>query len=110
MYMRKATFRLMLIALPMLLGLVSCAEHDNPINMASLKGLYWGVSDEKGTLPDYFELTEYDRMGMAYQFIEDGTGYGFIFFFTKNTHRNTMCFHQFMEFSLMNFSTISRFM
>lgn len=83
MNMRKATFRLMLIALPMLLGLVSCAEHDNPINMASLKGLYWGVSDEKGTLPDYFELTEYDRMGMAYQFNEDGTGYGIIFFFNN---------------------------
>lgn len=81
----KKTFRLLLMALPMLLGIVSCAEKDNPVDPNPLakqvSGLWWSLADQKGTLPDYFEITEYSRLGMAYQFNEDGTGYGIIFFF-----------------------------
>lgn len=81
----KKTFRLLLMALPIVLGLVSCAEKDNPVDPNPLakqvSGLWWSLADQKGTLPDYFEITEYSRLGMAYQFNEDGTGYGIIFFF-----------------------------
>ena len=85
----KQTIRLLLMALPIVLGLASCAEKDNPVDPNPLakqvSGLWWSLSDQKGTLPDYFEITEYSRLGMAYQFNEDGTGYGIAFFFNNES-------------------------
>ena len=83
--MRKNIFKIWLMALPMLLGLAACAEHDNPTDPNPLakqvSGLWWTLIDSKGTLPDEFEGFDYTRMGMAYQLNEDGTGYGVAFFF-----------------------------
>lgn len=83
--MKKNIFKILLMALPMLLGLAACAEHDNPTDPNPLakqvSGLWWSLIDSKGTLPDEFEGFDYTRMGMAYQLNEDGTGYGVAFFF-----------------------------
>ncbi len=70
----------------MLLGLASCAEHDNLASNPLAKqvsGLWWTLIDTEGTLPEEFEAMDYTRMGMAYQLNEDGTGYGVTFFFNN---------------------------
>lgn len=86
--MRKQIRLLLMLALPMLLGLASCAEHDNPAGdpnplAAQVSGLWWTLIDTEGTLPEEFEAMDYTRMGMAYKLNEDGTGYGVTFFFNN---------------------------
>lgn len=86
--MRKQIRLLLMLALPMLLGLASCAEHDNPAGdpnplAKQVSGLWWTLIDTEGTLPEEFEAMDYTRMGMAYQLNEDGTGYGVTFFFNN---------------------------
>lgn len=85
--MRKQIRLLLMLALPIVLGLVSCAERDNPVDPNPLakqvSGLWWTLIDTEGTLPEEFEAMDYTRMGMAYQLNEDGTGYGVTFFFNN---------------------------
>ena len=85
--MKKNIFKIWLMALPMLLGLAACAEHDNPTDpnplVKQVSGLWWTLIDTEGTLPEEFEAMDYTRMGMAYQLNEDGTGYGVTFFFNN---------------------------
>ena len=50
----KKTFRfLMLMALPMLLGLASCAEHDNPVDpnplASQVSGMWYNIADIEGS-------------------------------------------------------------
>ena len=51
--MRKRIRLLLMLALPMLLGLVSCAEHDNPVDPNPLakqvSGLWWSLTEQEGT-------------------------------------------------------------
>ena len=81
--MRKQ-IRLLLMALPMLLGLASCAEHDNPDPNPLAKqvsGMWWSLADQEGTYKDVTDSYPYTRLGQAICFNEDGTGYGITFFF-----------------------------
>ena len=76
----KQTFRfLMLMALPMLLGLASCVEHDNPVNnnplASQVSGMWYAQYDEQGTTPYEF-LGEYTHVINSILLNEDGTGYG----------------------------------
>ena len=73
----------MLLALPMMLGLTSCAEYDNPVNSQTvqLSGLWWSLTDQEGTFSDAADSYPYTRMGQAICFNDDGTGYGVTFFF-----------------------------
>ena len=85
----KKTIRLFwLMALPMLLGLASCAEKDNPYPPNPLakqvSGLWWSLTDQEGTYKDATDSYPYTRMGQAICFNEDGTGYGITFFFNDD--------------------------
>lgn len=79
--MKKNIFKIWIMALPMLLGLAACAEHDNPTDPNPLakqvSGLWWTLIDYEGEIHGQ----DFTRMGMAYQLNEDGTGYGVTFFF-----------------------------
>lgn len=83
--MKKNTFKIMLMALPMLLGFVSCAEKDNPVDpnplATQVSGLWWSLTDQEGTYSDAADSYPYTRMGHAVCFNDDGTGYGVTFFF-----------------------------
>ena len=83
--MRKQIRLLLMLALPMLLGLAACAEHDNPTDPNPLakqvSGLWWTLIDTEGTFSDAADSYPYTRMGQAVCFNEDGTGYGVTFFF-----------------------------
>ena len=84
--MRKQIRLLLMLALPMLLGLVSCAEHDNPASNPNplakqVSGLWWSLTEQEGTFSDAADSYPYTRMGQAIRFNEDGTGYGVTFFF-----------------------------
>ena len=83
--MRKQIRLLLMLALPMLLGLVSCAEHDNPVGPNPLakqvSGLWWSLTDQEGTYKDATDSYPYTRIGQAICFNEDGKGYGVTFFF-----------------------------
>ena len=83
--MRKQIRLLLMLALPMLLGLASCAEHDNPVDPNPLakqvSGLWWNIIDQEGTHKDATDSYPYTRLGQAICFNEDGTGYGITFFF-----------------------------
>ncbi|KWW24261.1 MAG: hypothetical protein F082_1869 [bacterium F082] len=83
--MKKNIFKIWLMALPMLLGLAACAEHDNPTDPNPLakqvSGLWWTLIDTEGTFSDAADSYPYTRMGQAVCFNEDGTGYGVTFFF-----------------------------
>ena len=82
--MRKQIRLLLMLALPMLLGLASCAEHDNPDPNPLAKqvsGMWWSLADQEGTYKDATDSYPYTRMGQAICFNEDGTGYGVTFFF-----------------------------
>jgi hypothetical protein len=76
------------MALPMLLGLASCAEHDNPVDpnplAAQVSGMWWSLTDQEGTYKDATDSYPYTRMGQAICFNEDGTGYGVTFFFNDD--------------------------
>ena len=76
------------MALPMMLGLVSCAEKDNPVDpnplASQLSGLWWSLTDQEGTYKDATDSYPYTRMGQAICFNEDGTGYGITFFFNDD--------------------------
>lgn len=76
------------MALPMLLGLASCAEKDNPVDPNPLakqvSGLWWSLTDQEGTYKDAADSYPYTRMGQAICFNEDGTGYGVTFFFNND--------------------------
>lgn len=86
--MRKQIRLLLMLALPMLLGLASCAEHDNPVDPNPLakqvSGLWWSLADQEGTYKDATNSYPYTRMGQAICFNEDGTGYGITFFFNDD--------------------------
>ena len=73
------------MTLLMLLGLASCAEHDNPVDpnplAAQVSGLWWSLTDQGGTFSDAADSYPYTRMGQAVCFNADGTGYGVTFFF-----------------------------
>ena len=73
------------MTLLMLLGLASCAEHDNPVDPNPLakqvSGLWWSLTDQEGTFADAADSYPYTRMGQAVCFNADGTGYGVTFFF-----------------------------
>ena len=81
----KQTFRLLLAALTIVLGLASCAEKDNPVDPNPLakqvSGMWWSLADQEGTYKDATDSYPYTRMGQAICFNEDGTGYGVTFFF-----------------------------
>lgn len=83
--MRKQIRLLLMLALPMLLGLASCAEHDNPVDPNPLakqvSGLWWSLTEQEGTFSDATDSYPYTRMGQAVCFYDDGTGYGVTFFF-----------------------------
>ena len=83
--MRKQIRLLLMLALPMLLGLASCAEHDNPVDPNPLakqvSGLWWSLTEQEGTFSDATDSYPYTRMGQAICFNGDGTGYGVTFFF-----------------------------
>ena len=83
--MKKNIFKIWLMALPMLLGLAACAEHDNPTDPNPLakqvSGLWWSLTEQEGTYSDAADSYPYTRMGQAVCFNEDGTGYGVTFFF-----------------------------
>ena len=84
--MRKQIRLLLMLALPMLLGLAACAEHDNPASNPNplakqVSGLWWSLTDQEGTFSDAADSYPYTRMGQAVCFNEDGTGYGVTFFF-----------------------------
>ena len=86
----KKTIRLFwLMALPMLLGLVSCSiERDNPVDpnplAAQVSGLWWSLTEQEGTYSDAADSYPYTRMGQAICFNDDGTGYGVTFFFNND--------------------------
>ena len=86
--MKKNIFKIWLMALPMLLGLAACAEHDNPVApnplAAQVSGLWWSLIDQEGTYSDAADSYDYTRMGQAICFNEDGTGYGVTFFFNDD--------------------------
>ena len=69
----------MLMALPMLLGLASCVERDNPVNnnplASQVSGMWYAQYDEQGTTPYEF-LGEYTHVINSILLNEDGTGYG----------------------------------
>lgn len=72
------------MALPIVLCLASCAEHDNldPNPLAKqVSGLWWNIIDQEGTHKDAADSYPYTRLGQAICFNEDGTGYGITFFF-----------------------------
>ena len=77
-----------MLALPMLLGLASCAEHDNPVDPNPLakqvSGLWWSLTEQEGTFSDATDSYPYTRMGQAVCFNGDGTGYGVTFFFNDD--------------------------
>lgn len=81
----KQTFRLLLAALTIVLGLASCAEKDTPVDPNPLakqvSGMWWSLADQEGTYKDATDSYPYTRMGQAICFNEDGTGYGVTFFF-----------------------------
>ncbi len=83
--MKKNIFKIWIMALPMLLGLAACAEHDNPTDPNPLakqvSGLWWSLTDQEGTFSDAADSYPYTRMGQAVCFNDDGTGYGVTFFF-----------------------------
>jgi len=92
--MRKMTFRLLMLALPMVLGLSSCqglidaiiGHEDNPVVdpnplAGQVSGLWWSLTDQEGTYKDATDSYPYTRIGQAICFNEDGTGYGVTFFF-----------------------------
>ena len=86
--MRIQIRHLLMLALPMLLGLASCAEHDNPASNPNplakqVSGLWWTLTDQKGTYSDATDSYPYTRIGQAISFNEDGTGYGVTFFFNN---------------------------
>ena len=85
--MRKQIRLLLMLALPMLLGLVSCVERDNPVDPNPLakqvSGLWWNIIDQEGTHKDATDSYPYTRLGQAICFKEDGTGYGITFFFNN---------------------------
>ena len=86
--MKKNIFKIWLMALPMLLGLAACAEHDNPTDPNPLakqvSGLWWSLTEQEGTYSDAADSYPYTRMGQAVCFNEDGTGYGVTFFFNDD--------------------------
>ena len=84
--MKKNIFKIWIMALPMLLGLAACAEHDNPAGdpnplAKQVSGLWWSLTDQEGTFSDAADSYPYTRMGQAVCFNDDGTGYGVTFFF-----------------------------
>ncbi len=84
--MKKNIFKIWLMALPMLLGLAACAEHDNPAGdpnplAKQVSGLWWSLTEQEGTFSDAADSYPYTRMGQAVCFNDDGTGYGVTFFF-----------------------------
>ena len=80
--MRKTLFRLWMLALPMLLGLASCAEHDNPVDPNPLadkvSGMWYVQYDEEGKT---FTDIEYTSVIQVLKFSEDGTGWWSQLFF-----------------------------
>jgi len=85
--MRKQIRLLLMLTLPMLLGLASCVETDNPVDSnplsAQVSGLWWSLTEQEGTFSDATDSYPYTRMGQAIRFNEDGTGYGVTFFFNN---------------------------
>ena len=81
----KQTFRLLLAALTIVLGLASCATNDLPVDpdvlAKQVSGMWWSLTDQEGTYKDATDSYPYTRMGQAICFNEDGTGYGITFFF-----------------------------
>lgn len=75
------------MALPIVLALASCAEHDNLVDSNPLakqvSGLWWSLTEQEGTFSDATDSYPYTRMGQAICFNEDGTGYGVTFFFNN---------------------------
>ena len=76
----KQTFRLLLAALTIVLGLASCATNDLPVDpdvlVKEMSGMWWSLTDQEGTYKDAADSYPYTRMGQAICFNEDGTGYG----------------------------------
>lgn len=85
--MRKF-FKLLMLALPMLLGLASCSESNNSANPNPLankvSGLWWGLTNQEGSYSDATDTYYYTRVGHAICFNDNGTGYGIVFFFNDN--------------------------
>lgn len=95
--MRKMTFRLLMLALPMVLGLSSCqglidaiiGHEDNPVVdpnplAGQVSGLWWSLTDQEGSYSDAATTFDYTRLGMALNFNADGTGYGIVFLFNND--------------------------
>jgi len=75
-----------LVGLVAVLGLAACVKQEDPFDTNPLgeqvNGLWWGLTDATGTLAD--NAGDYTRMGLAWQFNKDGTGYGVTFFFNDD--------------------------
>ena len=87
----QKTFRFIwLMALPMMLGLASCAEKDSPVNTnpnplaQQVSGLWWSLVEQEGSYSDATDTFDYTRLGMALNFNDDGTGYGIVFLFNND--------------------------
>ena len=91
------TFRLLMLALPMVLGLSSCqglidaiiGHEDNPVVdpnplAGQVSGLWWSLTDQEGSYSDAATTFDYTRLGMALNFNADGTGYGIVFLFNND--------------------------
>ena len=85
--MRKATFRLLMLAVAMTLGLASCNNaEDNPVVMNPLakqvKGMWWAMYPAEGTTTGG---KAYTHVGQALNLNDDGTGYAATFYFDDET-------------------------
>ena len=84
--MKKISNFLILALLAIGMGLASCTEQDNPAGdpnplAAQVSGLWWSLTDQKGTYSDATDSYTYTRIGQAICFNGDGAGYGVTFFF-----------------------------
>jgi len=87
--MRKATFRLLMLAAAMTLGLASCNNaEDNPVVMNPLaeqvKGLWWAMYPAEGTTGG----KAYTQVGQALQLNEDGSAIQGLSYFERPIPEN----------------------
>ena len=82
--MRKNIFKILFMALPMVLGLASCSQSDNAVDTPTeiaeapnVSGTWYATVESKGTVNG----VDYDRVSQALVLNADGNGYGVTFYF-----------------------------
>ena len=93
--MRKQIRLLLMLALPMLLGLASCAEHDNPAGdpnplAKQVSGLWWSLTEQEGTFSDATDSYPYTRMGQAIRSAKANTKPSDAIYSLNGTRRHAM--------------------